>query len=196
MLLLLLLPCILPPSLASESVCRAATDAVSGVKHTYAQERLEVGAVAFSSCHLPDDMGSAPTFWSDVRFVGQPDLWLWLGDNIYQDGEDMNAKRREYNRVRENQLYRSDGPVSESKGKIPIMATWDDHDYGYNNAGNEYACPEESQAEWAHHVNIPPSEPQHPGSPDYRPGVYNSRMFLKPGTEETGTLRVRVSPSD
>jgi hypothetical protein len=25
------------------------------------------------------------------------------------------------------------------------MATWDDHDYAYDNAGNEYACPMESQ---------------------------------------------------
>ena len=35
-------------------------------------------------------------------------------------------------------------------------------------------------------MDIPASSPQHPASPDYRPGVYNSRMFLKPGTEEEG----------
>lgn len=187
LLLLLLLQWMIPASFQSESACKAATEAVSAVSHTYAVDRQEVGAVVFSSCHLPDDMtGSAPTFWSDVRFVAQPDLWLWLGDNIYQDGEDMNAKRREYNRVRENNLYRHDGPVSETKGKIPIMATWDDHDYGYNNAGNEYACPDQSQAEWANHVNMPPTEPQHPDSPDYRLGVYNSRMFAKPGSPENG----------
>ena len=150
MFLLLLLHWVIPASLQSETACQAATEAVSGVTHTYAVDSLEVEAVVFSSCHLPEDMtGSAPTFWSDVRFVAQPQLWLWLGDNIYQDGEDMNAKRREYNRVRENSLYRHDGPVSETKGKIPIMATWDDHDYGYNNAGNEYACPEQSQAGWS-----------------------------------------------
>ena len=117
LLLLLLLHLTVPGSLAGESVCKAATEAVSAVEHTYAVDRLEVGAVSFSSCHLPDDMGSVPTFWSDVRFVAQPDLWLWLGDNIYQDGQDMNAKRREYNRVRENSLYRRDGPVSVSKGR-------------------------------------------------------------------------------
>ena len=42
------------------------------------------------------------------------------------------------------------------------------------------------QAEWAHFTDIPSTEPQHPDSPDYRPGVYNSRMFRKPGTEENG----------
>ena len=49
----------------------------------------------------------------------------------------MNAKRREYNRVREERHYGLDGPISQSKGAIPIMATWDDHDYGYNNAGTK-----------------------------------------------------------
>merc|ERR1712227_509560 len=51
---------------------------------------------------------------------------------------------------------------------------------------NDYVCKEQSQAEWAHFTDIPSTEPQHPDSPDYRPGVYNSRMFRKPGTEENG----------
>ena len=26
--------------------------------------------------------------------AGEPDLWLWLGDNVYNDGTDMDFKRR------------------------------------------------------------------------------------------------------
>ena len=111
----------------------------------------------------------APTFWWDVRQVSQPDLWLWLGDNMYRDGTDINAKRREYNKVREEESYVRHGLVSTTERVIPIMACWDDHDYGYNDAGSDYPCAEESQVEWAHHVNIPSSEPQHPDSPNYRP---------------------------
>ena len=33
--------------------------------------------------------------------VSQPDLWLWLGDNMYRDGQDINAKRLEYNKGRQ-----------------------------------------------------------------------------------------------
>ena len=33
-----------------------------------------------------------PNFWSDVRQVSKPDVWLWLGDNMYQDGNDIDAK--------------------------------------------------------------------------------------------------------
>ena len=180
-----------------EEVCTPATAEISPARHTYAVEGLEVSRISFSSCHLPELMErDAPTFWQDVRHVSQPELWLWMGDNIYWDGNDINAKRLEYNKVREEESYTRHGLVSETEPVIPIMACWDDHDYGYENAGSDYPCSAQSQAEWAHHVNIPPTEPQHPDSPDYRPGVYNSRIFLKPGTEETGTLRVRVSPSD
>ena len=57
-------------------------------------------------------------------------------------------------------------------------------------AGSEYTCKAESQAEWAHHVNVPSSEPQHPDSPHYRPGVYNSRMFAKPGQTQDNGIHV------
>ena len=42
------------------------------------------------------------------------------------------------------------------------------------------------QEEWSHFVNMPESEPQHPNSPNYRQGIYHSRMFIKPGTNESG----------
>ena len=45
--------------------------------------------------------------------------------------------------------------------KIPVMATWDDHDYGSNNVGNDYPCPMESQDEFVTHFNIPESDPRH-----------------------------------
>ena len=174
-----------------EDVCTPATARISPAKHTYAVEGLEVSRISFSSCHLPELMKrDAPTFWQDMRQVSDPQLWLWMGDNMYRDGNDINAKRLEYNKVREEESYARHGLVSQTEPVIPIMACWDDHDYGYNDAGSDYPCSAESQAEWAHHVNIPPSEPQHPDSPDYRPGVYNSRMFLKPGTEEEAGVHV------
>ena len=121
-----------------------------------------------------------------MRLVSRPDLWLWTGDAIYSDGTDMNVKRELYNQAREEPSYKEWGPVSKVHGPIPVMATWDDHDFAYNNGGNEYPCPRDSQLEFATHFNISATDPQHPDSPDYRPGVYNSRMFVKPGTEEPG----------
>ena len=166
--------------------CTPANIDISPVQHTYADNNLHVSRISFSSCNKYDLMSRVPHFWSDVRHVSRPDLWLWTGDAIYVDGTDMNAKRNAYNKVREEPSYLQNGPVSEEAGVIPIMATWDDHDYAYDNAGNEYPCPKESQLEWAKHFNVSVTEPQHPESPDYRPGVYNSRKFLIPGTNDPG----------
>ena len=166
--------------------CVPATADISPMKHVYAEDNMEVDEVSFGSCHMPEYMEEeVPNFWEDMRTVSHPDLWLWLGDNMYRDGSDINAKRLQYNKVKEEARYQEHGPINP-ESPIPIMAGWDDHDYGYNDAGSDYVCKEQSQAEWAHFTDIPLTEPQHPESPDYRPGVYNSRMFRKPGTEENG----------
>ena len=46
--------------------------------------------------------------------------------------------------MKEEASYRQHGPISE-EAPVPIMAGWDDHDYGYNDAGSDYACKEQSQ---------------------------------------------------
>ena len=46
--------------------------------------------------------------------------------------------------MKEEASYRQHGPISE-QAPVPIMAGWDDHDYGYNDAGSDYACKEQSQ---------------------------------------------------
>ena len=63
--------------------------------------------------------------------------------------------------------------------KIPVMATWDDHDYGSNNVGDDYACPMESQDEFVTHFNIPDSDPRHKdySEGDRQEGVYSAKMF-------------------
>ncbi len=92
-------------------------------------------------------------------------------------------KRLAYNAVREERSYATIGPLRPGE-EIPVLATWDDHDYAYDNAGNEYACPLESQNEFVVHFSVPPEDPRHPAHPaGQQRGVYNSRMFTKPGTQ-------------
>jgi len=146
---------------------------------------MEVSRVAFSSCYVPSYVPDSSNFWEQVR-QGSPDLWLWLGDNAYSDGTSMNYKRNKYNEAREELHYVAEGPVAEGR-KIPVMATWDDHDYASNNQGNDYNCLKESQDEFAIHFNLDSSSPihwDHPGG--QQEGVYNSRIFVKPGTDEPG----------
>ena len=87
-----------PPARAQEppgepqGECVPATADLAPGRHLYAEERLEVARVSFSSCHVVEDMDTVATFWEDMRAVSRPDLWLWLGDQIYKDGSDLNAK--------------------------------------------------------------------------------------------------------
>merc|ERR1711936_1066634 len=113
---------------------------------------MEVSRVAFSSCYKPSYVPESSNFWEQVR-RGSPDLWLWLGGNAHRDGASMTYKRNKYNEAREELHYVADGPVAEGR-KIPIMATWDDHDYASNNQGNDYNCIKDSQAEFAIHFNL------------------------------------------
>ena len=84
--------------------------------------------------------------------------------------------------MREEASYSTIGPLQPG-GEIPVMATWDDHDYAYDNAGNEYACPMESQTEYVIYFNVPVEDPRHPGHPaGQQHGVYHSRMFTQPRT--------------
>lgn len=68
-----------------------------------------------------------------------PDLFIFLGDNIYADTEDMDKMREKYL----TQCAKSD--FIKLKQTSPIMAVWDDHDFGYNDAGSEYKFKEESK---------------------------------------------------
>jgi len=101
------------------------------------------------------------------------------------DGTDMEAKRLQYNAARDEISYVEEGPVKVGD-KIPVMATWDDHDCCSDNAGNDFPCLLESQEEFVKHFNIPDTSPVSPNNPNFRLGVYNARMFKKPETEENG----------
>ena len=78
---------------------------------------------------------------------------------MYKDGTNLDSKREKYNLARDEASYVSHGPVAEPK--MPVMATWDDHDYASNNLGNDYPCKLESQDEFVTHFNIPESDPRH-----------------------------------
>jgi hypothetical protein len=72
------------------------------------------------------------------------------------------------------------GPLANPK--IPVTGTWDDHDYGYNNNGDNYQCRKPSQDEFVIHFNIPSSDVRHPNQgTNQQEGIYSSNMFSKPG---------------
>lgn len=80
--------------------------------------------IAFGSCARVQEDSVQP-IW-DVVSAHQPDLFFWLGDNVYADTTDPDILAEEYRRQREVTKL-----VPLLRG-IPHLAVWDDHDYMLN----------------------------------------------------------------
>ena len=95
-------------------------------KHLNAHEAgmFPVSRIAFTSCMKPfDDEDYTADFWKHVRYQFKPDLFIWLGDNAYADGKDMDKKRKRYNEVRDDGYYKAYGPIGSPL--IPVTGIWE-----------------------------------------------------------------------
>jgi alkaline phosphatase D len=91
--------------------------------------------IAFGSCSHQD---KPQPIWQSV-VAEKPDMFIFLGDNIYGDSSDMDvlaAKYAKLNAIPGVQAIRND---------TQVVATWDDHDYGENDAGAEFSAKAESR---------------------------------------------------
>jgi len=102
----------------------AAGDSLRGVPgYQDDLQRLEV--IAFGSCNRHDQ---PQPLWDDIM-AQKPDLWIWLGDNIYGDTRDMAFLKSKYDAQQARPEYRA------LLAQCPVIGIWDDHDYGANDAG-------------------------------------------------------------
>jgi alkaline phosphatase D len=72
----------------------------------------------------------------------EPDLFFWLGDNIYGDALDSDILAEEYARQREV------ATLAPILSRLPQLATWDDHDFGLNNHDRTHPAKEDSLRVW------------------------------------------------
>lgn len=100
--------------------------------------------IAFGSCSKEDSV----QLWEPV-LAQKPQLWIWLGDNIYGDTNDPMILRKKYDK------QKSDPGYQKLIATCPIIGTWDDHDYGKNDAGKDYPLKEESKAEMLRFLDVP-----------------------------------------
>lgn len=91
--------------------------------------------IAFGSCNKQNVEN---VLWDDIM-QQKPNLWIWGGDNIYADTDNMETLRTEYNKQLNNEDYKR--LIATTK----ILGTWDDHDYGLNDGGEEFEMKKESQ---------------------------------------------------
>ncbi len=118
--------------------------------------------IAFGSCATQE---RPQPIW-DAVLACRPQLLLLLGDNIYADTQDMNVMRRKYAKLAAMPGFRA------LRDACPILATWDDHDLGANDAGSDYPKKAESQKIFLDFFGDPNDSPRRK-----RPGVYDAQVF-------------------
>ena len=123
--------------------------------------------IAFGSCNNPRDHAK-PVF--DAIIKKQPDIFVFLGDNIYGDTSDMNLLKKKYQELEDVEDFRK---LRES---TTMLATWDDHDYGENDGGNTYPMRKESEQVFLDFFKDPEDSPRRK-----REGIYTSYTFGKKG---------------
>ncbi len=139
------------------------TDAVEkGVEKKEFVEPKKHFQLAFGSCNKQH---RKQILWDDVSSLN-PAAWIWLGDIIYGDTEDMFALQQKY----VQQLHSI--PYQRMKKYVDVYGIWDDHDYGENDAGKEYKMREESRDLLFKFLELPKSNPAW-----QREGAYQSHVF-------------------
>jgi alkaline phosphatase D len=118
--------------------------------------------IAFGSCAKQD---KPQPIWEAVVET-KPELFVFLGDNIYADTQDMDVMRAKY-----KMLADQPGFIKLRK-TCPVIATWDDHDYGANDAGAEYPKKRESQQAFLDFFGVPKDDPRRK-----QEGVYSAQVY-------------------
>lgn len=118
--------------------------------------------IAFGSCA---DSEKPQPIW-DAVLASEPDLFIFLGDNVYLDTRAPEVMRRKY-----AQLAAQPG-FQKLRASVPILAIWDDHDYGENDAGADYPMKEESRRQFLDFFGEPAASPRRT-----RDGIYTSYVF-------------------
>ncbi len=139
------------------------TNSCSLLKNTQGKSELNSQfVIAFGSCSHQNK--AQPILKKIV--AENPNLFIYLGDNIYGDTRNMDSLQMKYD------LLENKPEFKELRKNIPLLATWDDHDYGENDAGKYYPFKEKSKELFLNFWNEPKSSDRY----DHK-GIYHSLMY-------------------
>jgi len=126
------------------------------------QEGQPLSRIAFGSCARQEE---PQPVWDKIADL-KPDVFLFIGDNIYGDSEDMNVLKAKYAKLGAMPGFQ------RLRATCPVLATWDDHDYGVNDGGREYPQRDASQQVFLDFFREPLESERRE-----RPGVYASYIY-------------------
>lgn len=138
----------------------------------------DVVTISFGSCLR--QWADQPV-WQAVSAL-QSEAFIFAGDNVYTDVGPY-LKQREPQRIQ--QAYRDLSLNADFTGFLKaaeqagtgVYATWDDHDYGINDGGNDYAFKEKSKQYFSDFFQLAPSDI----GDSVQTGVYHHRVIHAAG---------------
>jgi len=108
--------------------------------------------------------------WSPI-LSHQPDLFIWGGDIIYSDTDNMGFMKTNYDRMKQNEAYK------DFNAQVAVEGTWDDHDYGLNDGGMHYPKKDSVQQIFLDFFDVPKDDPRRK-----QEGVYYTKEYPIDGT--------------
>jgi alkaline phosphatase D len=129
---------------------------------SFAEEKKPLSRIGFGSCLRQD---KEQPIWTPL-LATKPELFLFLGDNIYADTRDIEVMRKKYKEQAAKEGFQA------LKALCPLLGTWDDHDYGEDDAGASYPLKKEAQEAFLDFFGVPKDSPRRK-----QEGIYDAQVF-------------------
>lgn len=130
--------------------------------------QAETTRILFGSC---SDQRKPQPIWKPILEM-KPAYYLFLGDNVYGDSRTpkLEKLKRAYAKFAQNK------DVRRLRAQSHTLATWDDHDFGFNNAGGDFPWKRKSQKMFLDFWEVPETDARRK-----RDGIYYSEIHGAPG---------------
>jgi alkaline phosphatase D len=155
-------------ALAAAALAGCAAPEQVGLIEAPRPPQLPLRRIALVSCA---DQTKPQPIW-DTVYADRPGLVVFAGDNVYASAQPWSLRRLE-------QAYAAQAAVpsfARLRQATPHMAIWDDHDYGLNDGGAEFAHKAESKAAFLRFWDVPASDARHG-----RVGLHYAETYGPPG---------------
>jgi alkaline phosphatase D len=121
-----------------------------------------ISRIGFGSCLKQD---RPQPIWNAI-VAARPEVFLLAGDNVYADTTDAAVMSAAYETLGNQPGFR------RLRALCPVHATWDDHDYGRNDAGADYPRPDQSKRIFMEFFQLAPDAPMRG-----RAGIYSAYRY-------------------
>lgn len=132
-----------------------------GLKGGDGQEEI-ISRIAFGSCA---NQRKPQPIWDTINGLN-PQLFIFTGDNVYATSADPKILKSAYDGLS------AIAGFDQLRGSCSILGTWDDHDYGKSDAGEEFEGKEAAKEAYMEFFQTPKDSPIR-----LRGGIYDSKVF-------------------